>query len=66
MSSYKRCPEVAYNGDAILKKNGGTGIGYGTRSDFTKCLNVSPSSHRYRLKTFCEDNADRNKGIKFA
>ena len=51
-----------YGGEFYKNKGSATGIGYGKRSDFTRCLTVSPSSSKYHLKTFWEQNADKNKG----
>jgi hypothetical protein len=50
----------------LTKKASGTAIGYGTRSDFTNCLTVSPSSSKYNLKTFWDENKNKKKGAVFA
>ena len=50
----------------MTKKASGTAIGYGNRSDFTKCLTVSPSSSKYNLKTFWDENKNKKKGAVFA
>jgi hypothetical protein len=50
----------------LTKKASGTAIGYGNRSDFTKCLTVSPSSSKYNLKTFWDENKNKKKGAVFA
>jgi hypothetical protein len=61
-----RCPLNTYNGDFIKRKPSATGIGYGTRSDFTKCLSVSPASGKYNLKSFWDDGVSKKKGPQFA
>ena len=50
----------------MTKKASGTSIGYGKKSDFTRCLTVSPSADKYNLKTFWEENISRKKGPSFA
>ena len=56
------CPMNTYGGDFYKKKAQATGIGYGNRSDFTKCMTASPSSSKYHLKTFWEEGTAKNKG----
>jgi hypothetical protein len=61
-----RCPNNTYGGDFMQRKPSGTGIGYGTRSDFTKCYSVSPASAKYNLKSFWDEGVAKKKGAKFA
>lgn len=61
-----RCPNNTYGGDFIQRKPSATGIGYGTRSDFTKCYSVSPASAKYNLKSFWDEGVAKKKGAKFA
>jgi len=49
---YYRCPMNSYNGNVINKQTAGNKLGKSSRSDFTKCLTVSPSSEKYKLKSF--------------
>lgn len=51
-----------YGGDFYKRKPSATGIGYGKRSDFTRCLTVSPSSSKYHLKSFWDENNSKRKG----
>ena len=46
------CPHTTYGGDFLSKKPSATSIGFGKKSDFTRCLTVSPSAGKYKLKSF--------------
>lgn len=60
------CPLNTYGGELNGKKASGTGIGYGKRSDFTRCLTVSPSSSSYNIRSFWDENQKNKKGPGFA
>ena len=66
MSLWFSCPTNTYGGDFMTKKASGTSIGYGKKSDFTRCLTVSPSADKYNLKSFWDENVSRKKGPSFA
>ena len=44
-------------------KDKGAALGYGTKSDFTKDLTVSPSASRYHLDTLFDKNRKSKKGF---
>jgi hypothetical protein len=54
-----------YNGELIVREKKGPGIGYGTRFDFARSLNSSPSATQYKIKSFFEENKDKLKGTGF-
>ena len=49
----------------LLSNRKGAGIGYGTRFDFARSLNTSPSATQYKIKCFLEENKDKSKGTGF-
>lgn len=50
----------------MKRKPSATGIGYGSRSDFTKCTSSSPGNGKYNLRSFWEEGINKKKGARFA
>jgi len=51
-----RCDKITYGGDYVKKRGYSAGIGYGERSDFTKNLTNAPSSNKYKISSFFDQN----------
>lgn len=62
ISPNPECSNVSYTYNSHLS-NRKIGFGYGTKSDFTRTLTVSPPATKYQLKTFTDDT--KNKGKSF-
>jgi hypothetical protein len=56
------CPTAFYAYDSQLSDRK-AGFGYGTKSDFTRTLTVSPPATKYELKTFVEDTKSKGKSF---
>lgn len=61
-SSATYCPVNSYNGQPISPRHQGAGIGYGTKADWTKILEFSPTSTRYNMRSLFDSNKINNKG----
>ena len=61
-SSRGTCPVNTYDGRPIQRKNSGTAMGFGKKSDFTKTLTVSPRSTQYEIKSLFDNNKNTRKG----
>ena len=62
-SSRGTCPVNTYDGRPILRENSGTAMGYGSKSDFTKTLTVSPRSTQYEIRSLFDKNKVHRKGF---
>jgi hypothetical protein len=62
VSPNPECPNAFYTCNSQLS-NRKAGFGYGTRSNFTRTLTVSPPATKYSLNSFVDDS--KNKGKSF-
>lgn len=56
------CPTAFYAYDSQLS-NRKASFGYGTKSDFTRTLTVSPPATKYELKSFVDESKSKGKSF---